>query len=60
MKLEPCSPPLQKGQKVGELVATFNENEQAAVDLIAAESVARASQPVLFFRLLDRWLQFGR
>ena len=60
MKLAPCSPPLRKGQKLGELVAKFSENKEAAVDLIAAEAVARASQPALFLRLLDRWLQFGR
>ncbi|MEW5784889.1 MAG: D-alanyl-D-alanine carboxypeptidase family protein [Bacillota bacterium] len=58
--LQPLEPPLQQGQKVGELVATFNEGEQVKVDLVAAEAVTRASQPILFARLLDHWLRFGR
>ena len=60
VRLLPLIPPLQEGQKVGELIAFYGENEEASVDLVAAESVARASQPALFFRLLDHWLRFGR
>lgn len=52
--------PLEEDQKVGEMVVTYGDNEKAAVNLIVAEPVSRASQPLIFLRLLNRWLRFGR
>jgi len=60
IKLLPVQPPIKQGDKLGELIITYNEGEKASVDLVAAADVARASQPVIFLRLLYRWLRFGR
>ncbi len=60
VKILPVKFPLQKGQKVGELVVTYGDGEEASVDLVAAEPVCRASQVAVFLRLLDRWVRFGR
>jgi serine-type D-Ala-D-Ala carboxypeptidase (penicillin-binding protein 5/6) len=58
--LLPVQLPLKKGDKLGELVITYGECGEAKVDLLAATDIARASQPVIFMRLLNRWLRFGR
>ncbi len=60
INLLPVELPLKKGDKLGELVITYNEGDQARVDLVTAVDISRASQPVIFMRLLTRWLRFGR
>ncbi|NLI69923.1 MAG: D-alanyl-D-alanine carboxypeptidase [Firmicutes bacterium] len=51
--------PLKKGQKVGEINATFMY-EQAGIDLVAVEGTARAGYFKLAGRLFSLWLSFGR
>lgn len=52
--------PLLEGGKVGEIVVHYGEGRQTTMDLVAAEAVPRASQPLLLFRLVTRWIRFGR
>ncbi len=52
--------PLDRGQKIGELVVTYGDEQKVAVDLVASEPISPASLPTLFLRLTDRWLRFGR
>lgn len=60
IELLPFQLPLKKGDKLGELVISYGEGDQAKVDLVAATDIAKASQSVIFMRLLTRWLRFGR
>jgi len=58
--LIPYTLPVKKGDKMGELVVYYGEDSETRVDLVAAADVNRASSPVIFMRLLDLWLRFGR
>ena len=60
VKLLPLQLPLGARQKIGELVVTARDGEKACVDLVVEEPVTRASQILIFLRLVDRWLRFGR
>lgn len=52
--------PIRKGDKLGELVVVCSEGNKLSVELVAAADVNRASPTIIFFRLLNRWLRFGR
>lgn len=58
--LAPLRLPIRKGDKLGELVVVCSEGNKLSVDLVAAADVNRAAPPVIFLRLLSRWLRFGR
>ncbi len=51
--------PLKKGQKVGEINASFKD-EKVGIDLVAAEGTARAGYFKLAGRIFSLWLSFGR
>lgn len=58
--LAPYRLPIRKGDKLGELVVVCSEGNKLSVELVAAADVNRASPTVIFLRLLNRWLRFGR
>ncbi len=52
-------PPLEKGDKVGEIKAVSGEAEET-VNLVAAWGVERAGFKILLGRTFEAWLGFGR
>lgn len=52
--------PIEKGEKLGELIVTGNGEEALREDLLADKEVARASFFQLFQRIVSKWVQFGR
>ncbi len=52
--------PIEKGEKLGELVVTGNGEEAARQDLLSDKDVERASIFQLFHRIVLKWVQFGR
>lgn len=60
IRMIPWNLPLAKGDRVGELVVSYGEDRQETVALVAAASIEKASHGLIFMRLLDRWLRFGR
>lgn len=60
IKILPYELPLDAGDKMGELIIAYGEEQEETVDLVASLEVHRASQPSLFMRLFNMWLRFGR
>ncbi len=60
IELMPLELPLEKGQKVGEMVVSYGAGEKVTVDLLAEEEVRRAPVTTMILRLIYRWLRFGR
>ncbi len=60
VQMLPLEPPLQQGQKVGEITVRYGDGKKTAVDLVAGEEVRKATVAELFLRMLRRWLKFGR
>lgn len=56
----PLVAPLEQGEKLGELVIKEKGVEIARGDLLAGSTVPRATPGVIFSRIIDIWLQFGR
>lgn len=52
--------PIEKGEKLGELIVTGNGEEAGREDLLADKDTARASFFQLFQRIISKWVQFGR
>ena len=53
---EQVEAPVDKGQKVGEIVYTANGQELGKVDLITTEEVKKVSMTKIFSRLFHNWL----
>ena len=60
VQILPLEPPLQQGQKVGEITVQYGGGKKTAVDLVVSEEVRKATVGELFLRMLQRWLKFGR
>ncbi len=60
VQLIPLELPLQKGEKVGEVLLYHDGKEERVVDLVAGEEVRRAPVGMLYMRLLNCIVRFGR
>ncbi|NSW92912.1 MAG: D-alanyl-D-alanine carboxypeptidase [Firmicutes bacterium] len=52
--------PIQEGQKVGEVIYKLEGQEIARVDIIAEESIEKASFIKLFLRMILEWFGIGK
>jgi len=52
--------PVEKGQKVGEIVYFVDGSEIGKADLVADETVEKASFIRLFFRMIKEWFSMGK
>lgn len=52
--------PVKEGQKVGEIIYKLGEQEIAKVDVVAEESIERASFIKLFIRMIKEWFGIGK
>ncbi len=57
---EKVKAPVEKGQKIGEVEMKTREKKLASFDLVAAESVGKATFVKLFTSIVDRWFTVGR
>lgn len=55
---EKLSAPIEKGQKVGTLIIEKDNSVLSSVDLVASETVKKASMLEMLKRVFGRWLQF--
>ena len=52
--------PIEAGQKIGEVIYKLEEKEIAKVDIVAEESIEKASFIKLFFRMVLEWFGIGK
>lgn len=57
---ENLAAPVTKGQKVGEVSYTVNGNEVGKAEIVAAETVQKASFIRIFLGLVEEWFGMGR
>lgn len=52
--------PIKEGQKVGEVIFKLGELEISKADIVAGETVPKASMPKLFSKMLINWWKMNR